>query len=153
MTIETILAGKRKINKVYTIALSEILYSDLFIPADWMPSFDADCFCLDNNYYHHNHEDLIVDRWSDIIESCRYDDRFELFISELKTNGFVKPVTVKINNDRKQFVFIDGHQRIAAAKTLDISLVPVYIGGITTEPQDLVALDSNYWPDVRFYYE
>lgn len=130
-------------DQVYRMPLAEIIYKELWLPADY--GFGVPCGedCI---YHYRCIETTFVDRWLHIMDACREAPRYKIIFKSIKLNGFVYPLAAKVGEDNKHIALMDGHNRLTAAFDQKHKYIPVFIANPAYKVEDLVATDSNYWP-------
>ena len=82
-------------------------------------------------------------RWDDVLTEKRDDMHYEGVVESLRSNGWVRPVTVQWEEDEECLKYGDGHHRLAAAIDLGMTHIPVQLAGPAWA--DCVSDDSGSW--------
>lgn len=82
------------------------------------------------------------DVWQKTLEIKTQDEHYDDVVESIRTRGFVRPCTAKMDFETKKLKFLDGHHRLAAAIDLGMKTVPVIV---LSQDSCGVSDDSGDW--------
>lgn len=134
------LLNRKYVNRRFVFNPLDIVNDNCWISGDYLPQYQCDCW----DYYHicYTNRRLGFDV---VLEQARDNERYERVYSEIRDNGFLKPLSAIVSPDWQALVLVDGHHRLASALDLNINKIPIYVAKPRTPLEDLVADDSAVW--------